>query len=152
MRVLLAIDGSEASEAALENVMSGFPADGTDVKVLHAVEWLKEMPLCFQFAQGGNVAHDIVACRNQSFARARQLVEGAATRLALKGFRTSTSTPDADPRHAIVDAARQWPADLIVLGSHGRRGVDRWLLGSVAEAVARHATCSVEIVRAPVAA
>jgi universal stress protein A len=43
-------------------------------------------------------------------------------------------------------------ADLIILGSHGRRGVDRWLLGSVAEAVARHAPCSVEIVRTRVAA
>jgi nucleotide-binding universal stress UspA family protein len=40
-----------------------------------------------------------------------------------------------------------WGADLIVVGSHGRRGVDRYLMGSVSEAVALHAHCSVEVVR-----
>ena len=152
MRLLLAVDGSECSGAAVEAVLSNFAAAKTEVRVLHAVEWLKEMPLCFQFAQGSHAAHDIALCRAQSFERARHLVEGVAARLAKKGFQTSLSTPDADPEHAIVDAARQWSADLIVLGSHGRRGMDRWLLGSVAESVARHAPCSVEIVRSPVAA
>lgn len=42
---------------------------------------------------------------------------------------------------------RTWNADLIMLGSHGKRGLDRFLLGSVSEAVSRHAPCSVEIVR-----
>ncbi|HTZ49653.1 MAG TPA: universal stress protein, partial [Verrucomicrobiae bacterium] len=40
-----------------------------------------------------------------------------------------------------------WKADLIVMGSHGRRGFDRLILGSVSESVALHATCSVELVR-----
>jgi nucleotide-binding universal stress UspA family protein len=152
MKVLLAVDGSECSEAAVQTVVATFDADSTQVKVLHAVEWLKEMPLCFQFAQGAAAGHDIAACRQQSFERARLLVERVAGQLASKGFDASVSTPDADPRHAIVEAARQWPADLVVLGSHGRRGLDRWLLGSVAESVVRHAPCSVEIVRAPLAA
>jgi nucleotide-binding universal stress UspA family protein len=150
MRVLLAVDGSECSEAAVQAVMGNYQPAETEVKVLHAVEWLKEMPLCFQFAQGPNAVRDISVCRDQSFARAHHLVEGVAARLETKGFHASVSTPDADPEHAIVDVARQWGADLIVLGSHGRRGMDRWLLGSVAEAVARHAPCSVEIVRSPV--
>ena len=55
----------------------------------------------------------------------------------------------ADPRAAIVDYAANWKADLIVLGSHGRKGLDRFLIGSVAEFVARHAFCSVQIVRIP---
>jgi len=62
------------------------------------------------------------------------------------------STRDADPRHAIVRAAREWPADLIVMGSHRRQRLDRLLIGSIAETVVRHAPCSVEIVRMPVAA
>jgi nucleotide-binding universal stress UspA family protein len=49
----------------------------------------------------------------------------------------------------IVDRAAEWHADLIVLGSHGRHGLDRFLIGSVSEYVARHAPCSVEIVRMP---
>ncbi len=43
--------------------------------------------------------------------------------------------------------AKSWPADLIVMGSHGRRGFEKALLGSVSEAVAMHAPCSVEIIR-----
>jgi len=52
------------------------------------------------------------------------------------------------PKVVIIDDAKKWGADLIVVGSHGRTGLDRFLLGSVSEAVARHAACSVEIVRA----
>jgi len=43
--------------------------------------------------------------------------------------------------------ADEWGADLIVVGSHGRTGVKRWLLGSVAGAIVSHAPCSVEVVR-----
>lgn len=48
----------------------------------------------------------------------------------------------------IVKAAKEWPADLIVIGSHGRAGVQRALLGSVAEGVMRHAPCPVLVIRA----
>ena len=51
------------------------------------------------------------------------------------------------PKKIILDEAGQWGADLIFAGSHGRRGLDRFLLGSVSEAVALHAPCSVEVVR-----
>lgn len=48
-----------------------------------------------------------------------------------------------------LEQASKWGADLIVLGSHGRKGLKHFLLGSVSETVARHAICSVEIVRVP---
>ena len=51
------------------------------------------------------------------------------------------------PHTLILKEARDWNADLIVMGSHGRQGADRFLLGSVSEAVATHAHCSVEIIR-----
>lgn len=151
MRLLLAVDGSACSEAAVQTVVDRFRPEDTDVKVLHAVEWMKDMPLCFQFAEGPTAGRAITDSRSQSFDRARQLVERVAAQLEFKGFRTSVSTPDRDPRHAILDCAREWPADMIVVGSHGRHGIDRLLLGSVAESVVRHAPCSVEIVRAPIA-
>lgn len=53
------------------------------------------------------------------------------------------------PSTEIVKAAVEWPADLIVIGSHGRSGLDRLLSGSVAEEVMRHASCDVLIVRSP---
>jgi nucleotide-binding universal stress UspA family protein len=152
MRVLLAVDGSSCSEAAVDDVMMRLRPEETEVKVLHAVEWMKEMPLCFRFAEGPDAGGDVARYREECFERARRLVDGFASRLELKGFRTSVSCPDADPRHAVIEAAAAWPADLIVVGSHGRRGVDRFLLGSVAESVVRHSPCSVEVVRRQVAA
>ena len=55
--------------------------------------------------------------------------------------------PLGDPRNAILDQAQGWQADLVVLGSHGRHGLDRMLMGSVSETVAIHAACSVEVIR-----
>jgi universal stress protein A len=61
-----------------------------------------------------------------------------------------TAVEVGDIREKIIDRASDWGADLIVVGSHGRSGIQRFLLGSVAEFVARNAHCSVEIVRTPV--
>ena len=152
MRVLLAVDGSECSELAVQTVIDRFQPEETEVKVIHAVEWMREMPLCFQYGAGAEAGQDVLESRKASFDRAREMVERVAAQLEFKGFHASVSTPDADPRHAIVDAARSWKADVIVMGSHGRRGLDRLLLGSVAESVVRHAPCSVHIVRVPAGA
>jgi len=51
------------------------------------------------------------------------------------------------PRTVILDEAESWDADLIVVGSHGYRAWERFLLGSVSQAVVSHAKCSVEVVR-----
>lgn len=58
---------------------------------------------------------------------------------------------EGDPREVIVEQAETWQADLIVLGSRGLSTIKRWILGSVAESVVRHAPCSVEIARPPAA-
>lgn len=137
MRVLLAVDGSACSEAAVETVVDRFRAESTHVKVLHAVEWMREMPLCSS---------------TRTVPRLEKMSSSAATPASSARAKwSSVSTPDADPRHAIVETARDWPADVIVIGSHGRRGFDRLLLGSVAESVVRHAPCSVDLVRVPLA-
>jgi nucleotide-binding universal stress UspA family protein len=80
---------------------------------------------------------------------AHALVERAATELRSAGFKVDTAVEVGDIRETVIDSAADWGADLIVVGSHGR-GIQRFLLGSVAEFVARHAKCSVEIVRTPV--
>ena len=60
---------------------------------------------------------------------------------------TEVTEPKDAPARAILESADQWKADVIVMGSHGRRGLDRIVLGSVSESVALHAHCSVEVVR-----
>jgi nucleotide-binding universal stress UspA family protein len=81
---------------------------------------------------------------------AYDLVERVAKELRSAEFTTDTAVETGDVRESIIDAAAAWHADLIVVGSHGQSGLRLFLLGSVAEFVARHATCSVEIVRTPV--
>jgi len=77
----------------------------------------------------------------------RTLAEGVANKLRAAGFEASAAVEMGDIRERIIDSAGEWPSDVILLGSHGRRGMRRLLLGSVAESVVRHAPCSVEIVR-----
>jgi nucleotide-binding universal stress UspA family protein len=77
------------------------------------------------------------------------LVEHAAWQLRKAGFRASEAVEAGDPKVRIIDHAKEWRADLIVVGSHGLRGLSRFLMGSVSEAVTRHAGCSVEVVRIP---
>jgi len=66
------------------------------------------------------------------------------------GLKTTGEVLSGYPKAKIVDEAKKWGADLVVVGSHGRRGVERILLGSVSEAVALHADCSVEVIRSSV--
>ena len=84
--------------------------------------------------------------RNQAssaVAEARDILSNAGVTLD-----SGEATPLGEPRSVILETAKEWGADLIVVGSHGRRGLDRFLLGSVSEAVAIHAPCSVRVVRA----
>lgn len=71
----------------------------------------------------------------------------AAVGLETAGFRVKPEVLSGSPAHAIVAFASEWDADLVILGSHGRTGLVRLLLGSVARNVLHHAGCSVLIVR-----
>lgn len=79
--------------------------------------------------------------------------ESAAQVLVARGHDVGVATEflvwEGDPGEAIVDAARAEGVDLIVLGSHGRSGVNRSIFGSVSDHVVRHAPCPVVVVRGP---
>jgi nucleotide-binding universal stress UspA family protein len=78
---------------------------------------------------------------------AKALVTRVADELRSKGLKVTTAVEQGDPVSKIIDAASKWRADLIVVGSHGRKGLEHFLLRGVSEAVARHPMCSVEVVR-----
>jgi nucleotide-binding universal stress UspA family protein len=77
------------------------------------------------------------------------LARSSADRLAAAGLTTEIDIRHGDPAHEIICAATDWNADLIVMGTRGRTGLERLLLGSVARKVLQHAPCSVLIERAP---
>lgn len=146
MKILLAVDGSKYSEAAIQAVSSEFRTQGIEVLVLQVVE-----PLVFssppQMAHG--YAPEMAARLQDQLKQARESVALTAEILRKSGFKADSRVAENEIRTGILDIAEDWHADLIVLGSHGEKGLRKFLLGSVAEYVARHAQCSVLIVRTP---
>lgn len=140
MKVLLAIDGSKFSDAATQALISQINAKNADVLVLHVLEPLT-VSVPPEMAAGYAPEQEPALKEKMSEARATSQV------LQKAGFKATSRVVVGEIRISILDAATQWGADLIVLGSHGRKGLQRFLLGSVAESVARNAQCSVLIVR-----
>jgi nucleotide-binding universal stress UspA family protein len=134
MKILLAIDSSPASQAAVCEVAARPWPAGTSVEVLSAVQ----PPHAWAFSE---VAEEVSRAT-------KDLVDRAARQLCGAGLAAAAQVLTGDPKSVIVDCAAASGADLVVLGSHGTGGLTQFLLGSVARAVIRFAPCSVELVRA----
>jgi nucleotide-binding universal stress UspA family protein len=145
MKILLAIDNSKFSQMAVQSVVARTWSPGTEVKVLNVVE--PPSLLLGREMTGNDPEFEAVwkALREQ----AKDVVTKAMDVLRKAGLSVTPALEEGDPKSKIIDLAKQWNTDLIVLGSHGRKGLNRFLMGSVSEAVVRHAHCSVEIVRTP---
>jgi nucleotide-binding universal stress UspA family protein len=143
MKILIAIDGSDFSQAAMQSVIARpWPPD-TQVKVLHVVE----PPSLLMGREMGGYDPEFEMVWKALREQAKELVAKAAEKLRAAKFKVSTELVEGDPKSQIIDIANEWNADMIVLGSHGRTGINRFLMGSVSQAVVRHAHCSVEIIR-----
>jgi nucleotide-binding universal stress UspA family protein len=140
MKVLVAVDDSTFSQAALKAVASQYRPAETQVRVVHVLQ-----PIAVSTPP--QMAPDYTPELRDQAKEAEKLVQNAAQSLRSQGFQVDTEIDKGDIRERILDTAQNWHADLIVLGSHGRGGLSRMLLGSVAESVTRHAPCSVEVVR-----
>lgn len=148
MLVLIPTDGSEYAEEALRSVVERPWPKESEFKVVATPEYpvlVGEYPY---FAPD-----QLTELTRNSRAHAALSAKSAAELLAKARLTVSSEVtePEDTPAHCILAAAKQWRADLIVMGSHGRRGFDRLILGSVSETVALHATCSVEVIRKPLA-
>jgi nucleotide-binding universal stress UspA family protein len=143
MRILLAIDDSKFSEAATEAVIEEARPQATEVRILHVVE---PPPLLLSREMGGYDPSLETAWEAQN-ERGETVVAKTAEALRARGLKVAAIVEQGDPKSKILDAAEEWHADKIVLGSHERKGMGRFLMGGISDAVARHARCSVEIVR-----
>jgi nucleotide-binding universal stress UspA family protein len=149
LKVLLAVDGSEGSRRAAESLAARPWPAGTEVQVLSSVE-LRLSALQAAFEIPALDSGHLEAQRAEAIERAEAVIDTARKILEDTGLRTSPSISvlAASPKEIILQEAAAWPAGLIVLGSHGSSGLTRFLLGSTSEAVATHAACSVEVIRA----
>ncbi|WP_116519823.1 universal stress protein [Achromobacter insuavis] len=145
-RILVAIDGSHASDRALDEGIAIAKLSHAELRVIHVVDDLS-ISMAFN-PYAGYYTGELISQLRQVGA---QLLARAAARASAAGAAVDTTLYDdlGLPVHErILEIARSWPADLIVMGTHGRRGVGRALLGSCAEGVVHDAPVPVLLVRA----
>jgi len=147
LKILLAVDGSPCSDTAIAEVARRPWPEGSEVRMIVAVE-IPTLPVTEAAVLSAQFFEDAEkAARN----RAGSVIEDALAKFRAHGnqlLAVTTAIIGDSPKEAIVEEAERWGADLVVVGSHGYRGFKRYLLGSVSQAVATRAKCSVEIVRA----
>jgi nucleotide-binding universal stress UspA family protein len=142
LRILLATDGSAYSQSAATSVAGRPWPKGTTVEVFSVGEVVTTSPGPWYGA--GQILDRLHVERLKA---AKDDASNAEAILRAAGLKAATKVVSGYPKTSILDEAKEWGADLIVVGSHGRRGLKRVLIGSVAEAVAMHSHCSVEVIR-----
>jgi len=146
-RVLVPVDDSQYSLAVIDAIMESPWPDNCRFRLLSAVP-----PITAHQPELSalNTLNRLERKQRQE-AIADLVLRTNAQKLAhhFDRQKIESNAVEGDPRKMILDDAHRWQADLIVIGSHGRRGFSRILMGSVSEAVAIHSPCSVQIVKRP---
>jgi nucleotide-binding universal stress UspA family protein len=141
MKVLLGCDGSAVSEAAIRWVTRATWPPGTRFLALTAIP-----PFLIGPGEATNPILLEEATRLEE-QRQKEVANRAVEELRRAGLTAELRLSFADPRLALVETARSEQSDLIVVGSHGRTGIKKLLIGSVASHVVTHAPCSVLVVK-----
>lgn len=143
-RILVATDGSEFSAAAIRAVAARAWPEGSVAKVMSIPEPFLPMSQFPYFE-----LEEVERLNTAALKAAKKYAAAGADALCSANLKATADTPfpESSNGREIVKEAERWHADLIVVGSHGRRGFDRWYMGSVSEYVALHAPCSVEVIR-----
>lgn len=148
MKIVLAIDGSKYSKVAVDELMQIPFAPDTNIRIISIFENpMLAAPGAAPF--GGTLGKYYEEALSDAKKSAEDTVEHAAQLLKEKNVQLSVTTAvfNGLPKHAILEDAEAFGADLIVVGSQGHGAFSRFLLGSVSQSVATHANCSVLIVR-----
>ncbi|EMN5127173.1 universal stress protein [Burkholderia contaminans] len=142
-RMLFAVDGSAMALDALRTGLT-FSRPDTEFRAIYVVD---RPPALGDFVLGGALEDALVGEGNHALQGATALLDGAAGHAQSQLIQTDRI--DADVSRLIVRDAIEWNADMIVMGTHGRRGVTGWLVGSVAGRVARITKTPLLLVPAP---
>jgi nucleotide-binding universal stress UspA family protein len=144
-RILVPIDGSPTAERGLAEAIKLGRLTGAQLRLVHVVD---ELSFALSASQGMTLTGDLLGMLRE--AGAEILAQGAA-RVRAAGLQVDTVLKDSFAGRVsdlVIREAGAWPADLIVLGTHGRRGVGRLFLGSDAETIVRSAPVPVLLLRA----
>jgi nucleotide-binding universal stress UspA family protein len=145
MKVILAIDDSDCSDVAFQSINDGYWPEGTKLTIVTVIE-----PFSLQYAVSGAYYVEAVAEAQRDYSDyCHQFINGKVEQLKSRfaSCQIEGKVLEGDIASSIIKEAEDQDADLIILGSHGRRGFQKFLLGSVAEKVVSHAPCSVQIAK-----
>lgn len=139
-RILVPVDGSSTSNKALTAALALARERGSQIRVVHSLE---EFPMASGFEYSVDVVGVVRDHAQKTLADALALVHAAG----IEGESHLLETSGKRLGEAVADEAQAWSADLVVVGTHGRRGLSRALLGSGAESVIRQARVPVLVIR-----
>lgn len=144
-KIMLAIDGSDTSNSAIEEVIKLVKNQDVQLKIVHVVD----ESLVYYSGPGFDYSAYIEVLRKEGqdiLNKATQLI-GEQTSIKVETALLELGQFQGRIADLIVEATKEWPADLLVLGTHGRKGFSRFLLGSVAEHIMRIASTPVLLIR-----
>ena len=136
MKILVALDGSDCSRSVIDHCLSSVFDEDTQLKLISVVDYFEPLP-----ALEGIKEIEIESARKLLAKEAGRLME------RFPSLNVSYRVLDGYIKSKIMEEARDWRADLIMLGSHGRRGIEKLLLGSISLAILNHAAIPVRVVR-----
>ncbi|MEO6319292.1 MAG: universal stress protein [Polaromonas sp.] len=145
-QILVPVDGSPTSEKALDEAIRLAQLNGARLRLVHVVD---ELNYVNGFDPAMNYLNDILPLMRIS---GEKLLAYGCKKAQGEGVEADSVLIDEGPGRLfehVAEQARRAKADLIVVGSHGRRGIGRLLLGSDAEQIVRHAPVPVLVIRAP---
>lgn len=137
-RILVPVDGSEGSRHAVEQAVGLAESTGASMTLLEVIEEAGPLPSYDERPPPGDTREHFLS--EERWKPVRRLLEG--TRVSWR-----RQVEQGYPAEVIVDVADEDGYDLIVLGSHGKSAVARFLVGSVSDRVVHHAPCSVLVVK-----
>ena len=142
-RILVPVDGSSTSIAGLNEALRLARNQKARIRLIHIVD----ERMIFSTAEAGMNIEPVIDSLKSG---GKRILERAAKLAAARGVRAETDMVEnaaSQVADVLVSRARRWRADLVVMGTHGRRGVNRLMLGSDAELVVRNSPVPVLLVR-----
>ena len=141
-KILVPVDGSETSIAGLREAIRLAKASGGKIRILHVVN---ELIIDYAFGSG-LYATTVIDSMRSGGQKILSEAEAFARKEGVEPEGVLIESIGGPAAQFIVEQAKEWPADLIVMGTHGRRGIRRLALGSDAEVVVRGASAPVLLV------
>jgi nucleotide-binding universal stress UspA family protein len=144
MKILLPVEDQRFAKVILDFIAKHDWPSGPEFRILHVISWTpsdKEM----------QSSRDLMQYSETQQTEARVLLEQTADKLRelFPSAKIDSEVLTGDPTTHILAVIRAWPADLAIVGSHGRKGVSRFFMGSVSEAIVKNAECGVVVIRHP---